>query len=326
MHVFQFMKMLGRSMGNRTLGIHKATKVIGRFDSLLIAEIPAMMTTFKGKRLIEAQIREKSGVTVVGIWEKGKFVAPLPHTIIQPTTIMLIAGSQKQLEVFDKEFAGNHKYTETDLPVLILGGGRVGLAASEVLNEGGVSYKIVEKRPVLARDKDRSKFISGDAAELSVLKEAGIEGAGSVLITTHNDAVNIYLTFYCRQLRPDIQIVSRATNPRNVNKLHAAGADLVMSYASMATNSIMSILIPGEVDMVMEGLNLFRVPVTNKLAGKTLIESMIREKTGCSVIAIRQEHGVLHVGPDPKAELEDKTELILMGTNEAEKKFLELYL
>lgn len=322
MHVFQFMKMLGRSMGNRTIGIHKATKVIGKFDSLHIAEIPAMLTSIRGKKLIDAQIREKSGVTVVGIWEKGKFVAPLPHSRILSTTVLLLAGSESQLEQFDETFSVPHEYSETDIPVLILGGGRVGLAAAEVLDEEGVAHKIVEKRPVIANNK--SIFVHGDAADINVLREAGIEDAGSVLITTHNDAMNIYLTFYCRQLRPDIQIVSRATNPRNVNKLHTAGADLVMSYASMATNSIMSILRPEEVGVVMEGLNLFRLPVAKSLIGSTLIESMIRERTGCSVIAIRKK-GALLVGPDPRSFLEEDSELILMGSNEAEQKYLELY-
>lgn len=323
MHVFQFMKMLGRTMGNRTVGIHKATKIIGQLDNLRIAEIPAMLTSIRGKKLVDAKIREKSGVTVVGIWKKGKFVAPFPHTMIEETTVLLLAGSEEQLEQFDHTFSVPHEFKDPEIPVLILGGGRVGIAAAEVLEEEGVSCKIVEKRPVIAADKEQ--FVQGDAADIAVLKQAGIEEAGSVLITTHNDAMNIYLTFYCRQLRSDIQIVSRATNPDNVNKLHTAGADLVMSYATMATNSIVSLLRPGEADVVMEGLNLFTVKLAASLAGKSLIESKIREQTGCSVIAIRLKEGVLHVGPDPRVILSKESELILMGTNEDEERFLELY-
>ena len=220
------------------------------------------------------------------------------------------------------QFAVPLEWTDYDNNVLILGGGRVGLAAAEVLEQEDVPYKIVEKRPVIATDKER--FVQGDAADINVLKQAGIEEAASVLITTHNDAMNIYLTFYCRQLRPEIQIVSRATNPSSVSKLHMAGADLVMSYASMATNSVMSILEPNEAGMVMEGLSLFKAKVNTSLAGKTLIDSMIRVQTGCSVIGLKKDEELL-VGPDPNRVLEKNSELVLMGTNEAEDLFDETY-
>ena len=90
---------------------------------------------------------------------------------------------------------------------------------------------------------------------------AGIKKAPSIIITTHDDPTNIYLTIYCRRLSPDIQIICRANLERNISKLHTAGADLVMSYASMAANTILNLLKPGELLMLAEGLNIFRVVV-----------------------------------------------------------------
>ena len=167
-------------------------------------------------------------------------------------------------------------------------------------------------------------FATLDAADIKVLEKAGVMGARSVIITTHNDAMNIYLAFYCRQLRPDIQIISRATNERSVSKLHMAGADLVMSYASMGANRIINILKSDEISMFTEGLNIFNRPMPASLVGKNLIESNIREKTGCSVIAMKSSEGLM-VGPDPLEPLDGQDELILIGTTEAEKQFLELF-
>ena len=116
--------------------------------------------------------------------------------------------------------------------------------------------------------------------------QAGIKEAPSVIITTHDDPTNIYLTIYCRRLRPDIQIISRANLERNISKLHTAGADLVMSYASMAANTILNLLKPGELLMLAEGLNIFRVVVPPSYVGKSLAESRIRTQTGCNVIAV----------------------------------------
>ena len=115
-----------------------------------------------------------------------------------------------------------------------------------------------------------------------------------------------------------------STHERSVSKLHVAGADLVMSYASMGAYSIINILKNDEIAMVTEGLNIFNRPMPASLVGKNLIESNIRAKTGCSVIAIKSSEG-LTVGPNPSEPLRSQDDLILIGTTEAELKFLDIF-
>jgi Trk K+ transport system NAD-binding subunit len=321
-HVFQFTKMLGKSLARRTLGGSMGANVIGRFDELLIAEAPAMRTPLEGKTLIESKLRKKIGVTVVGIWERGRFLAPQPNTRINSTTVLLLAGSAEQLNRFDEIFSIYRIYHTTNAPVLILGGGRVGRAAAEALDERQVDYQVVEKNQKLI--KNNEKYIHGDAADINTLYKAGIREAPSVIITTHDDAINIYLTIYCRRLQPDIQIISRANLDINISKLHRVGADLVMSYASMGANTIINLLKPGEILMFEEGLNIFRAPVRSSLVGKSLVENQIRKETGCSVIAINTQ-GRLNINPDPSAPLGKNDEMVLIGTAEAEKHFIEKY-
>jgi voltage-gated potassium channel len=321
-HVFQFMKILGKSLARRTLGVSMGANVIGRFDQLLIAEAPAMRTPLEGKTLIESKLREKTGITVVGIWERGRFEIPQPQTRINSTTVLLLAGSAEQLKKYDEIFCIYRIYHTTNAPVLILGGGRVGRAAAEALEERQVAYKVVEKNPKFIETNE--KYIHGDAADINTLYNAGIREAPSVIITTHNDAMNIYLTIYCRRLQPDIQIVSRANLDRNISKLHRAGADLVMSYASMGANTIINLLKPGEVLMFEEGLNVFRAPVHPSLVGKSLTENQLRKQTGCSVIAINIQDK-LNINPDPSIPIEENGEMILIGTADAERRFRENY-
>ncbi|MGB3209803.1 MAG: NAD-binding protein [Desulforhopalus sp.] len=322
-HVFQFAKMLGHALGNRTFGLGRSVNIVSSFDRLHIAEISAMQTSLSGKSLVDIGMRGKTGVTVVGLWEKGRFEVPQPQTVIGSTTLLLLAGTRKQLDHFESQYAIPGNAHSPDAPVLILGGGRVGLAAAETLEKHGIIFRIVEKRPTLTSGKGE-RFIEGDAADIRVLEKAGVMDARTVIITTHNDAMNIYLTFYCRQLRPEIQIISRATNERSVSKLHMAGADLVMSYASMGANSIVNILKNDEISMFTEGLNIFSRPMPSSLVGKNLVESNIRQKTGCSVIALKAS-GRLIVGPDPLIPMRGADELILIGTTEAEQAFLDLF-
>ena len=322
-NVFPFMKMLGEALAHRTPGVSDDTHVISKFEDLLIVEVPAMTTELEGQTIAQAKIRENTGVTVVGLWEKGRFTQPHPNTMISNSTVLVLAGSEKQQNKFEMHFSLACPFFPENDPVLILGGGRVGLAAAATLEQFGIPYNIVEKHPKLAKKNENT--IHGDAADLATLVKAGIENARAIIITTHNDPVNIYLAFYCRQLRPDIQIITRATLERSVPKLHRGGADLVMSYAKMGANSILSVLRPDEIFMAPEGLNVFSTPVPPALKGKNLIESSIRERTGCSVIAVKAD-GTMIVGPDPSTPLNDNDELILIGTNEAEHRFSEVIL
>jgi Trk K+ transport system NAD-binding subunit len=317
--VYQFSRMLGRALARRVLGVSMHANVIGRFDDLLIAEAPAMRTPLDGKTIMQSRLRETTGVNIVGIWERGKFIAPFPDTRITSETVLVLAGSEKQLEKYDEIYG---IYNLSFAPVLILGGGRVGRAAAQALDENEVAYRIVEKNPRLVADKE--KYVTGSAADLYVLKKAGIDKAPSVIITTNNDDLNIYLTIYCRKLKPEIQIITRATRERSVSKLHHAGADLVMSYASMGANTIINHLKGDNVLMVSEGLDIFKEKVPKSLVGKTLAESEIRKKTGCSVIAIDSQ-GTTKINPVPDSILKEGDELILIGSTESEAKFLSSF-
>lgn len=317
--VLQMGEILGRSLARRTLGGNARVHVIGHIDQLVIGEATAQDTPLVGKTIRESGLREKIGVNVIGIWERGIFKQPYPESVISEKTVLVLAGTVNQLRRYDEVLSIYHV---SDKPVVIIGAGRVGRGAAQSLSDRQIDYRIIDKNPERIRDSE--KYILGDAADLSVLKSAGISEAHTALITTHDDDINIYLTIYCRRLCPNMQIVSRATFERNINTLHRAGADFVMSYASMGANSIFNILEKQDVLMIAEGLNVFSQIVGKKLANKNLIQSNIREKTGCSVIAVFQKDEMV-INPEPDTELIEGEEIVLIGTFEGEARFNEIY-
>jgi Trk K+ transport system NAD-binding subunit len=321
-HVLQLTSMLGRSLARRTVAGDVRANVIGQFGDLLIAEAPISGTPMIGRTLADGWLRTATGLTVVGLWERGKFDVPHPSRTLESTTVLVLAGSEDQLARFTELTA---IYNLADMPVLILGGGRVGRAAALSLSERGISYRIVEKDPT--RVKDPKNTIVGSAADLEVLEAAGIREAPTTVVTTSDDATNIYLTIYCRRLRPDMQIISRSNLERNVSTLHRAGADFVMSYASMGANAVFNLLEQDDVVMIAEGLDVFRCPVPRDLIGRTLREAGVREKTGCSVLAIETGDETI-VNPPPDRPLPDAhgAELIVIGTTESERRFFQTYL
>ena len=320
-HVFQFSKMLGEALANRVFTSSSESNIIGRFEGFCIAESPAQNTQLVGKSLLESDLRGKFGLNVAGIWQGNEYMPARPDTIIDDSAVLLLAGTADMLEKYDRSLARAKKAVQT--PALILGGGRVGSAVANTLERRQIPFRIVEQKPPLVPMGD-GRYVLGNAADINILRAAGIEETQTVLVTTHNDDLNIYLTIYCRKLRPDIQIISRSSLERNVASLYSAGANLVMSQAGMTATTVVNLLVPGSVFMLTEGLNIFRVTAPPSLVGVALIDSGIRHDTDCNIIAIRNGD-TLSVPPEPRARIRENDELILIGTGDAERRFMQKY-
>lgn len=323
--VFQFHKLLGEALARRVLSVNSRFTVVDRYRELVVAEGPIMRTSLVGKTLRKTDLRKTTGANVVGLWERGKFVLPSPDTVLTATMVAVIVGDMQQIQKANI-FLGSSQSSAaapSDAPILIIGCGRVGMWAAKQLERSHRHYCIIDKTPKKGFVSEH--LIVGDAADLEILEKAGIKEAPSTIITTHDDDTNIYLTLYCRRLREDMQIISRATLDRNVGILHAAGADLVLSLASIVSSSIVNLLAPGKVLMINEGLNIFRSPVGKSLLGKPLMGSGIRSQTHCSVVALRASGGELIANPDPNHIFEEGDELFLIGDSQAEKKFYETF-
>ena len=320
--VVEVADLLGRSFANWTMCGDFQANIVGRLHELVIAETTVINTPLVGKTVAESKLFELMGITIIGMWERGKALVPSPDTMITNSTVLLLAGTESQIATYDEVFSIYQMFRHAGDPVIIIGGGRVGSAIAKRFEERKVPYIIVEKN---SRRMGSSNVELGDAADLDVLKRAWIEKAPAVLITTHNDATNIYLTKYCRSVRPDLQIISRANTDRNVSTLHRAGADFVMSYPVLGVDLIFSFLMKHDAIMLVEGFILFRAKAPHTLAGVTLAESRIRQNTGCSVVAIRNK-GKLLVNPNPYEPIEEGSEMIIAGTYDNERKFFRTFL
>ncbi|MEB2779717.1 NAD-binding protein [Algoriphagus sp. C2-6-M1] len=318
-NVIQLGETLGLILSRRANAGDACTHVVGRFGDLQIAETFVTGSSLIGLTLKETALRQKVGVSVVGIWERGNFQTARPDTIISPSTVLVLAGSEHDIELYNKTFGVKR---ELKAPVLILGAGRVGRATARALSSRNMEYRIVEKDPT--RVKYVKNSIVGDASDMEVLQKAGIMDSKCVIITTHDDDVNVYLTIYCRLIRPDIQIITRATSERSLGNMHRAGSDFVISYASLGANTILNLLQRSDILMVAEGLDLIKVKIPKQLIGKQIKETSIRQETGCTIIAIRSGEE-MNINPDPSTVLSKDNEIILIGTVEAENQFFQIY-
>ena len=318
-HVIRLDELMGQSLARRTIAGDAMAHVIGEFGRLAIAEATAAGTPLVGKTLRETQLRSNLGLTVVGVWEQGEYRDAQGETRIAGNTVLVLTGTQEQVDRYNELFC---IYNVSDEPVVVIGGGNVGRAMGRALEERGLHYRLVER--ISGERSADPHVVQGDATNPEVLKQAGILKAPAVAITTHDDEINIYVAGLCRYLRPDIQIISRATRVRSIRTLTAAGCDFVMSYASMGSNIIFNLLNRGDILMLAEGVDAFKVKVPKDLVGKTIQETRVRSETGCTIIGVSVD-GQMKTPPEPSTVLFDNAEVVLLGSVASEKEFLKRY-
>jgi voltage-gated potassium channel len=292
---------------------------VGRLDDLLIAEATAAGTSLVGLTVRESGLRERFDLNVVGVWERGRYQPGSADTRISADMTLLLSGTQAALDRYDHEVRSDPR---PPITAVVIGAGRVGRATSRNLTAAGIEHRIIERQS--DRVSDWSRYVIGDATDPEVLHAAGLDHASSVAVTTHDDDVNVYLTLYCRRMKPDVQVLSRATLEQNVSTLHRAGADFVLSYVPMEANAIFDILRRGNMLLLAEGLEVFTVQVPADLAGKPIAQCNLRADTGCNVLAVRPAGGSA-APPDITAPLAADAELILIGDREDEKRYFERY-
>lgn len=322
-HVMPLKQRLGEHLANRISAGHLHGHVIGRMGEILIAEFPAHNTPMVGRTIREARLREAFGLNVVAVWERGRMVPATPETRLEDGSVPVVMGTPEQMDALDAYLV---IYNTNYNPVLVIGGGKVGCATTRALRGRGVAVHLIEReedlRPRLEGIADR--LFIGDAADRELLMAAGLNEAPSVLLTTNDDAMNIYLAVYCRRLNPGLRIVSRITHERNVEAIHRAGADFVLSYASLGAETVLSLLQGRESVILGEGFDLFYLPVPRDLEGKTVADSEIRRRSGLNLLAVRLPGGPTSAVTAATV-LVPGSELVLLGSEAQREAFVTAF-
>ena len=318
--VLRLGELMGENLARRTIGGDAVTHVVGSLGPLLIAEANASRTPLVGKTLRENRLRDL-GPTVLGLWDRGKFELASPDLVVGERAVLLLAGTRQQLDAYDEAFV---IYNVSGEPVVLIGAGRVGHATARSLRERGIESNMVELHGDVPDQGDFTEFHVGDAADPEVLSKAGIDTAAAALVTTSDDAMNIYLTIQIRHLRPDIQIVARAERDRSVDVLHRAGADAVLSMASVGVSRILKFVDSADVLPVAEGLNVTRIPAPPSLVGRTIGDLNVRERAGVTIVAVATRED-LHVNPAPDLTITADSDIWIIGDDESEQRFFATY-
>ena len=211
--------------------------------------------------------------------------------------------------------------------VILAGLGRVGGQAALEIKEAWVPFVVVDPGQAAARKIEERGYlwVQGDATEDEVLARAGIRRARGLIVTTANDATNMYIVLSARVLNPGLHIVSRAVDEASVAKLIRAGANRAISPYAIGGHRLAHLMLsPTVVDFFEtalrkgnEALNIEDLAVSagSPILGKTLGTIDIRQATGATVLAILREETPL-ANPSSDLVLASGDRLLALGTTD----------
>jgi voltage-gated potassium channel len=288
-----------------------------------------------GFSLLDAAYQTVTTVATVGFRE----VQPLDDAGKVFTIVLILVGVGTALYTFSvvletlfeghvHELFGRRRMEREidamDGHVIVCGWGRVGKAIGNELTAAHADLVVVDRDSSRVSETQLPAVI-GDATEDRVLERAGLARARALVAALDGDAGNLFVTLSARSLRPDLFIVARARVEETEEKLRRAGADRVVNPQSIGGARIAAFILQPHVteflDVVMHDRGLeFRleemlVPPGSPIAGNSIRDAHLRDRTGALVLALRDENGRFNTNPSPDTRIEAGQILIAIGTS-----------
>ncbi len=287
-------------------------------DRLQVSEIRISPgSSLAGKSLVQSGIGEQTGSTVIGQWVEGRLMAPaVPEMRLEPNGILIVVGSAESVARASEIGAGAITLRRHG-PVLVGGYGEVGSKVVELLREAEEEVFVVDRRELPGVDK------IGDLLDRRVLEQTPLTEAKAAVLALDSDSANLFATVILKNLAPQVPVIARVNRAENIERIHAAGAEFALAISQVSGGMLTRRLLGEEAIAVDPQLKLLRV-AAGSLSGGHPARLGIRERTGCSVVAVeRDERVVVELADDFRFEPEDW--VYICGSNAAVRRFLEVF-
>jgi voltage-gated potassium channel len=220
---------------------------------------------------------------------------------------------------------------------IICGYGRVGRRVAEEFRAANVAYVVLDysDEAIAAAKEHGDLLIEGNATEDEDLQRAGLERARGLVVAADSDADNLYIVLSARSVRPDLQIVARASDEDAERKLRLAGADRVVMPYTAAGRTMANLVLKPQVTAFLDtvttaagpDLHLAEIEVHAACpqAGRTIRDLRVRHETGAIIVALRKRDGSFDTTPEPDAVIQPGDVIVGVGTTEELRRLEDLF-
>lgn len=183
---------------------------------------------------------------------------------------------------------------------IVCGFGRVGRnVATELMNTNRHFVAIDPEEARFEENKERFPgmlWLHGDASDDDHLAAANIDEARGVFAVTGDDSRNLMIVITAKQLNPNVRVVARCQEVRNMRKMQKAGADSIVSPDFTGGMRIASAMIRphvvGFLDEMLKSdkrLRLEEVPVPDDFPD-TPVQKLRLRSPEYVLLAVREAH------------------------------------
>ena len=163
--------------------------------------------------------------------------------------------------------------------VIIMGGGRVGLALANLLIDDGYDITLIENNEALCNNASAeldALVICGNGTDTKTLEEANIYDADFFVATTGNDESNLLSCILVKDYGIP-KIIARVSNPDHEEAFKKVGIDDVISPETTAAGFLEKLITrPYVADLIAfgegDGEILDMIVTNDKIVGKTISE------------------------------------------------------
>ncbi len=284
-------------------------------DHLEVAELRIHASSaLAGRTIRDAQVRKRTGATIVGLWVEGQFVSqPDLDRPLDVGTILVAVGSHDGIGKLG-ELAPR---VQRAGPILVLGHTDVGEKAAEILRTADDEVVVVDSRAGPHVD------VVGDPLDPDVIARAGVASARAVVLALETDSATLFAAAVVRSLAQDVLILAAARRVENVARIHRAGADFALSLGQVA-GQLLTFHLLGRQSVSLEAEIKLLATSPGALVGHALNTRGIRERTGCSVAAVERGDEV-HVEFDGTFTLESDDIVYICGTTETIAQYFKVF-
>ena len=268
-----------------------------------------------GQTLRAARIGERTGVTVIGQWVGGQLqCVPTADMRIEPRGILVAVGSEESLQRLENTAEGASRLPRTG-PFVIAGLGEVGSKVRDLLNDVG------EPTIGLDRIERPGATVVGNVLDRAVLLRVDLPRARAIVLALDTDDATLFATVIAKDMAPDVPVIARVNHPRNVERIHRAGADFSLSLSHVSGQLLARRLLGEEAVTIDVALKVLKTSSAG-LAGRHPAELSIRDRTGCSVVAVERDDEVL-VEFAPEFRFAPADQVYICGSNASVRRFQE---
>jgi voltage-gated potassium channel len=209
---------------------------------------------------------------------------------------------------------------------IVCGAGEVGQIVIEQFLQKGLDFVVIEKNEERSNElvEEGVLVIKDDATSEDALMKARLMEAKSIVCTLSNDAENVFTVLTARQINPRIYIIAKAIEKGAHGKLLRAGANNTISPNEIGGRRIAAMVIRPtiksfldiitQIDEVSLDMEEVSICAGSEMAGKTLGESRIPERSGLIVLAIRKSgENRLRFNPNSETILHEGDIMMVLG-------------